>query len=244
MQNRIIIYGDLHGCFEEFIELRNKINPTVFDREIVLGDILDKGPFEIELLRYLRENKIESILGNHEDKYIRYFKHLKLFEETGKEIEVKLSASQSELFNKLNRNDLEYLESFPSFLKIENLTLVHGGLTNDIDLENLSKKDIKMIVRLRYLNENNIVSHVNHKNEYNERWAKFYDGNQGIVVYGHQIFDDVMYDKFSIGIDTGCVYGNKLSAMIVTDTKNPMENHQIVKVDAKASYFKEKILSK
>ena len=119
----------------------------------------------------------------------------------------------------------------------ESLSYIERNLTNDIDLENMSKKESKMIVRLRYLNENNIVSHVNHKNEYNERWAKFYDGNQGIVVYGHQIFEDVKYDKFSIGLDTGCVYGNKLSAMIVSNTKNPMENHQIVQGDAKAKYY-------
>ncbi|WP_202783956.1 hypothetical protein [Bathymodiolus thermophilus thioautotrophic gill symbiont] len=39
-------------------------------------------------------------------------------------------------------------------------------------------------------------------------------------MYGHQMFDEVEENKYALGIDTGCVYGNKLSAAIFTDTQN------------------------
>ena len=45
-------------------------------------------------------------------------------------------------------------------------------------------------------------------------WADIYDGNQGFIVYGHQYFNEIKKSKFALGIDTGCVYGNKLSAVI------------------------------
>lgn len=34
---KIIVYGDLHGCLDEFLELRNKIKPSSIDREIIIG---------------------------------------------------------------------------------------------------------------------------------------------------------------------------------------------------------------
>ncbi len=40
-------------------------------------------------------------------------------------------------------------------------------------------------------------------------WSEVYDGHEGFIVYGHQPFL-----KPSIGVDTGCVYGNRLSAVI------------------------------
>ena len=45
-------------------------------------------------------------------------------------------------------------------------------------------------------------------------WADLYDGNEGFVVYGHQSFKEPKKSKHALGIDTGCVYGNKLSAVV------------------------------
>lgn len=67
-------------------------------------------------------------------------------------------------------------------------------------------------------------------------WSEWYDGNQGIIVYGHEAFSDVKIDRFSFGIDTGCVYGNKLTALIIFDTKNPLYNYDIVQLRAKRAY--------
>ncbi len=40
---RLIAYGDIHRCLDEFIELRQKIRPR-------LGDIINKGPYSKELI--------------------------------------------------------------------------------------------------------------------------------------------------------------------------------------------------
>lgn len=148
-----------------------------------------------------------------------------------------LQEEKLSIFNALNQEDLSYLESLPYFIKIDNLTLVHGGLTNDMNLNNLSNKDIKTIIRLRYLQEDNKISHTSHKNAYNTRWAELYNGNNGVIVYGHEVYDEIEYDKFAIGIDTGCVYGNKLSAIVIYDSNDPMNNHEIIQVNSKTSAF-------
>lgn len=81
---RTIFYGDIHGCLEEFKELRAKLKITQGDREISLGDILDRGFESNAALKYVRENSIELVLGNHEYKYIRYKKHEQTKKESGK----------------------------------------------------------------------------------------------------------------------------------------------------------------
>ena len=227
---KIIIYGDLHGCLEEFKELRAKVSPSSNDKEIVIGDILDRGPFSNELLTYIRENKILSILGNHEYKYLRYKKHQENFLKTGKKNPIILDAKEINFFNNLNSKDFDYLNALPFFVKINNLTLVHAGLTNKIDLDTASNKDLEKTLWIRTLDDNEKTLSLSDDYPTARYWSEYYDGNQGIVVYGHQPFHEVKIDTYSFGIDTGCVYGNKLTALVVYDTKNPKQDYKIIDV--------------
>ena len=77
MIHRLIIYGDIHGCYDELISLRKKINPQDNDIEVCVGDIITKGKDSIKTLDFIIENNIKSVLGNHEDKIIRYLNHKK-----------------------------------------------------------------------------------------------------------------------------------------------------------------------
>ena len=228
--NKIIIYGDLHGCLEEFKELRAKVNPSSNDQEIIIGDILDRGLYSNEVLEYVRENNILSILGNHENKYVRYKKHEDNFLQTSKKNPMNLSDDKLEIFNKLSIEDFKYLESLPYFIKIDNLTLVHAGLTNKIDLNTAKKKELEKVLWIRTLDENQKTLGLNDDNPSAKFWSEYYDGNQGIVIYGHEPFEEIKIDKYSIGIDTGCVYGNKLTALVVTNTEDPINNYTIVDV--------------
>lgn len=63
-------------------------------------------------------------------------------------------------------------------------------------------------------------------------WSEVYEGGEGVIVYGHQAFEEVKIDKYSFGIDTACVYGNRLSALLIHDTKEPMQNYELVDVSA------------
>ena len=97
-------------------------------------------------------------------------------------------------------------------------------------LENLSNREHQKLLRLRYLDlEGHFVAYGD-ETEDSIFWADLYDGNQGFIVYGHQHFQEARINKYAIGIDTGCVYGNKLSAVIFdVDT---LTNYKIVSVKA------------
>jgi len=234
--SKTIIYGDLHGCLDEFKLLRAKINLSKEDKEIIIGDILDRGPSSNKLLKYIQENNILSILGNHEYKYIRYKKHYDTFIKTGKKIPMKLDNDKLKIFNNISEDEWTYLLSLPFYMKIDNLTLVHAGITNKIVLDSAEKRDLEKILWIRTLDKNQKTLSLSDDNPTAKFWSEYYDGNQGIIVYGHQPFDNIKIDKYSIGIDTGCVFGNKLSAIIINDTKKPMNSYEIEDIKAKKEY--------
>jgi len=229
---RTIIYGDLHGCLDEFVALRTELNITPDDTEILVGDILDRGSDSNKLLTFVRENKINLVLGNHEHKYIRYKKHDEIFKQTGKKNPINFNDEKLQIYNNISKEDMHYLENVPFFIKIDNTTVLHGGITNRIVLEDANKKDLESLTRIRKLDENQNILALGQDTWNSRFWSEWYDGNQGVIVYGHEVFDKVKIDRYSFGIDTGCVYGNKLTALIIHDTKDPMYNYDIVQINA------------
>lgn len=109
---------------------------------------------------------------------------------------------------------MEFLKNMPFYMRFDNMTILHGGLQNHHRLDELTKKEKSKILRMRYLDkEHNFITY-GKENDESILWADVYDGNQGLIVYGHQWFEEVYISKYAIGIDTGCVYGNKLSAVV------------------------------
>ena len=218
-----VIYGDVHGCLEEWEELRKLIPKNYF--EISVGDILDKGPYPVEALRYARKNKIFTIMGNHEYKHIRKY--------WGRNVQ--LDEDQQKVYPQLKQEDFEFIENMPFFLKLNHLTIVHAGITNWIRLNNPPLNLMTLLLFLRDVDENGKFLPLNHNNPNARYWADVYDGHEGFIVYGHNPFKEVKKNKYSAGIDTACVYGNKLTALVIKNTLKPWE-YEIIQVKAKKQY--------
>lgn len=73
---RNIIIGDVHGCLDELKELINKLELSSADHLFFIGDLIDKGPDSVGVVKYVYElSKLYStvlILGNHEEKFLRF----------------------------------------------------------------------------------------------------------------------------------------------------------------------------
>ncbi len=102
---RVIVYGDIHGCLNEFKELRAKLKLCSHDREIIIGDILDKGPYSAQTLAYAREEGIECLMGNHEYQYHRYHKHHQIELETKKKNPMSFGEKKMAIYEALNESD-------------------------------------------------------------------------------------------------------------------------------------------
>ncbi len=77
---RVIVVGDVHGCIQELELLMEKVQPTHDDHIIFVGDLINKGPSSskvIDLVQSIRRNtcKVSILLGNHEEKFLRWIKY-------------------------------------------------------------------------------------------------------------------------------------------------------------------------
>lgn len=210
---RLIVYGDIHGCLNELKSLREKIKPTKNDIEVCVGDIITKGYDSIGVLDYLIQNNIKSVLGNHEDKILRYLEH----EKSKKKNPMTLDEDEEKNINNLTKRHLNYLKSLPVFFRHGDITVVHAGLQNHTKLDELSKHAVQKVIRLRYVDEKGDFVEKGKENSKSSFWADVYDGNEGFVIHGHRWDKTVNIHPNAIGIDTGCVYGNLLSAIVMKD---------------------------
>lgn len=217
---RIIVYGDIHGCYDELVSLRKKIGITKEDIEISVGDFVNKGKDTIKVLDLFIEKGIRSVLGNNEERLLEYLE----YEKSNKKNPIDLDESY---IKNLKEKHKKYLASLPLYLKYNSITIVHGGVQNHMNLKRLSKRDKEIILRLRYLDKNGGFLPLRHNEKITTFWADIYDGHEGFIVYGHQPFDNVRFNKYAVGLDTGCVYGGKLSAAVFNGKDKP----KIVQVD-------------
>ena len=66
--------SDIHGYYELFIRLLQKIGFSSRDEMIICGDVIDKGPDSVRLARFVfRQPNIRCILGNHEYAFLKYY---------------------------------------------------------------------------------------------------------------------------------------------------------------------------
>ncbi len=234
---KLIVYGDIHGCFDEFIELRELIGVEKYDTEVLVGDFINKGPHSAKIIQYIKQNNISSIIGNNESKMIKLYN---LYKKEGKKFLDTIKSHEKQTLLSLHDSDISYLKSLPYFLKFHNLTIVHGGIFNHMKLnDKLSKLDKKYILHLRFLDKkHNFLAYNDFKNRYTF-WSEIYKGHEGFIVYGHHPFEEPKIDKYSIGIDTGCVYGGKLTAVsfLMSDKEISLDSKKIFSVDARKIYW-------
>jgi bis(5'-nucleosyl)-tetraphosphatase (symmetrical) len=212
MQRRVIVYGDIHGCLDELKALRDKVMATKDDIEISVGDLLNKGPHSLETLRYIKNNNILSVIGNNEDKLLKFYNKYK---KNGKSALSKLRDFEKEIILNITKDDIDFLESLPYYIKISDLTVVHAGIKRGLKLsKKMSQEDKKSLTSIRFYNKNyEMIPYSNFDDRY-KFWSEVYDGSEGFVVYGHQAERYIRVDKFALGLDTSCVYGGALSAAV------------------------------
>lgn len=223
---RTICVGDIHGCLEEFKELLLKIQYNKeLDRIILLGDLIDRGDFSAETVKFARELNLECVMGNHEFKFLKWFNsNKKIF-------------TKENFYEKLSSEDIDYIFKMPNYIKINNFIAVHAGLKAGVSIENQKREDLLYI---RYSDKyGNFISlkDINKKKSY--FWTKFWKGPESII-YGHNVhsfseplIEEVSTDVICYGLDTGCCFGGKLTGLI-------LETKELIQVKAKKVYFKSK----
>lgn len=69
------VMSDIHGCYDEFIALLQKIDFNHdIDQLYLVGDLINRGPKSLKVMKYLmkHESSIFPVLGNHDLSYLVY----------------------------------------------------------------------------------------------------------------------------------------------------------------------------
>ena len=124
--------SDIHGEYNLFIALLNKINFSESDTLYVLGDIIDKGEQSIKLLDFIMQyENIHCIMGNHEHMFLSFYrKTMEGFEQEFNEIsclhKLQLYFPYSNI--RLTWDMIDYIENLPYYIELDNYILVHAGV--------------------------------------------------------------------------------------------------------------------
>ena len=117
------VIGDLHGCFNSFLKLIDKINPTDETQIFLVGDLINRGPQSEETLDFLMNTslKVYPILGNHDIAFISFFH--KIFTRN----------NELDCYYELSKNPkaitwIHWLRKLPLYLRHEKNIIVHAGL--------------------------------------------------------------------------------------------------------------------
>lgn len=239
MKKLAVAVGDVHGCLDEFKELLNVLQYKKEQmRLVLLGDLMDRGPDSVGVVRLVRELGLECIKGNHEDKHLRWRKHEVKSAKTGKENPMNKMAKRDDQANKsLSDEEIGWMDSLPVKLDLENgFWAVHAGCE---PYQALDKQAHAQLMRVRFVNEKGkAVSLMPDKTAPpgSTYWTELWQGPESIV-YGHcvhsleQVRVDVINDKIKcVGIDTGCCFGGHLTAVVFE------EDLKFVQVKAKETY--------
>lgn len=224
---RTIIIGDVHGCYEELCELIEKLRiDWVEDRLIFVGDLVDRGPEPIKVIQMLRALKAECTVGNHDERYLRYRKHMKRKAEDPSYV-IPMQApygGRMAMFESLTEEDWAWLESLPIHIRIdENWVVIHAGLEPGLRVE---KQDPGVVLHGRYIRKSTgrmerVLSNISASEAC--VWPELWDGRDNII-YGHMVTQTRMpvinlspSGALCVGIDTGCCFGGALTAMILLE---------------------------
>jgi len=215
ISHRTIVVGDLHGCYDELIELLTTIDFSANDRVVAVGDLTVKGPKSREILDlFIADRRFRSVLGNHDLALLRFWrgerhKFTGAQKKTGRELEFDREKYSS------------FLSSLPLMIDLDSHLVVHAGLRPDRPLD---QQDADDLLELRTLGRKKRTSRKG------TPWYDVYDGDK-VVLFGHWPAPEPRRAPHAIGLDTGCVYGNRLTAYIV-------ETDELVSVPARLFYRK------
>jgi serine/threonine protein phosphatase 1 len=209
------IIGDVHGCYEELCELLSRVGPTSEDRVIFVGDLVVRGPDSASVARLAMSGTIPNqsvVLGNNEAK----LRPTLAGDPTYATPAVLTTLEQLRDAGILS-DALDYFDSLPLYLDLGEYVVVHAGVRPGRALDEQSRSDLLRIKTLDGTPDGPM-------------WYEEYRGPQ-TVVFGHHVVKDPLFLPFAIDLDTGCVYGGKLTALT-------LETGAVTSVRARDVYYR------
>lgn len=221
---QILAIGDLHGCGRLLMEMmrafksvaRSQLPPAQRTQIVLLGDVIDRGPNSLQILRALYENRNDPdfvvLLGNHEsilldcidcrpDALPAWLKYggqamLENLNLTMPDPDADEAVFADQLIEAIGEPVVDWLRSLPVSWTSGDYFFCHAGVKPGVALEDQHRDDL-IWIRAPFLN------------------SKRYHGK--VIVHGHSIEDTIAVTPNRIGVDTGAYASGLLTGLIVQD---------------------------
>jgi hypothetical protein len=210
-----IIIGDVHGCLDELKRLLAACGFRRGDPLVLVGDLVAKGPDSQGVVQLAREEGARAVLGNHDDHLLRT-RAVTRGEATPPPKGIR--PERQRVADTMGAADWAYLESLPVLLRLgperaggADTVVLHGGAAPGVPLEEQSRQQI---TNMRSIDDQGQPS----KRIEGRPWASVWRGPESIV-FGHDAVRGLQEYPFAVGLDTGCVYGKRLTALIVPERR-------------------------
>jgi serine/threonine protein phosphatase 1 len=204
--------GDVHGCALELERLLGAVAPGADDRIVFLGDYVDRGPASRETVEYLLEleRRLPATVflrGNHEEMFCAYLgvggaNREAFFSNGGAQtlasygLPAATEPLRERALARVPRDHLGFFARLVLHHTEDGFAFVHAGVRPGAPLAEQRREDL-LWIREEFL----LPDH----------------GLDATVLFGHTPYRDVWFGSGrKIGLDTGCVYGGRLSCLDLT----------------------------
>ena len=215
------IIGDVHGCFDELVELLQQLGYNLTEdggcyhvqspgrQAVFLGDLVDRGLKVPQVLKLVMSmvaaGSALCLPGNHDIKLMRALRGKKVQISHGlAELLAQLEAETPEFRTRV----AEFLDGLVSHYVLDSgkLVVAHAGMKAEMQGRGSGKvRDFAL-----YGETTGETDEFGLPVRYN--WAAEYRG-AAVVVYGHTPVPEPEWLNHTINIDTGCVFGGRLTAL-------------------------------
>lgn len=198
---RVFVIGDIHGCLSMLKRLMDKIDwRPDRDRLIFLGDYIDRGEDARGVIDFILKlssfsNRVECILGNHETIFLDFLsgQDMRTFIANGGAPTLESYRNHGwEGGEVIPSEHLAFLKSLRPWIELEGYYVVHAGLRPGIEIE---AQDLDDLIWIR-------DPFIYSDHDFGKR-----------VIFGHTPFSEPLVMANKIGLDTGAVYGNRLTCL-------------------------------
>ena len=234
---RTIIVGDVHGCARELDALLDRVAFCLGDRLVFVGDLVARGPDTLGVLDIARTTGAVSVRGNHVEKLLDWrAKKQRHAKGMGKRPDP-LPRMHALIARALRPIDWTLLATSPCFYDLpeHGARVVHAGLQPGVPIDEQKRQTL---MRIRTVDARGAWQdkggggHV--------LWGELYEGPPHIV-FGHNAMREPQLHAWATGIDTSCVYGGALTAMVLREGEKIPRGREarrlLVSQAASAAYY-------
>ena len=201
---RTLIIGDVHGCIAELDMLLDQVALASDDAVVLVGDLVHKGPDSSAVIALCMRLGARAVMGNHDDYLVR------AIEARRKDITWEGSESVWKLSKRIGDEHAAWLAARPLYLRLPELgaVVVHGGMVPGVPVEEQKREHL---LSMRSVRADGTGTK---KLEDGAPWGSLWPGPEH-AYFGHDAVRGLQRWDHATGLDTGCVYGGRLTAMLL-----------------------------